>query len=155
MSQTFTERVAGNRTGGDLMRWLVVGIAAVIVAAGLFALGRWTALAVEAVALVLREHDDLQVASVGEVRQREVDQTVRTAERHRRLGAVVREREQSLALATGEDDDENLRLSHAPRVLRPAPSTVRTTRGSRPPVDATTNRRPSRVAATSPDACGR
>ena len=43
MSQTFTERVAGNRTGGDLMRWLVVGIAAVIVAAGLCALGRWTA----------------------------------------------------------------------------------------------------------------
>ena len=44
MSQTFTERVAGNRTAGDLMRWLFVGIAAVIVAAGLFALGRWTAL---------------------------------------------------------------------------------------------------------------
>ena len=102
---------------------------------------------VEAVALVLREHDDLQVAGVGEVRQREVDQTVRTPERHGRLGAVVREREQPLAFPTGEDDDENLRLSHAPRVLSPAPSTVRTGRGIRLPVDSTTNRQPSRGAA--------
>jgi hypothetical protein len=43
MSQTFTERVAGNHTGADLLRWLVVGIAAVILATGLFVLGRWTA----------------------------------------------------------------------------------------------------------------
>ena len=43
MSQTLTERLAGNRTAGDLMRWLIVGIATVIIAAGLFALGRWTA----------------------------------------------------------------------------------------------------------------
>ena len=109
---------------------------------------------VEAVALVLREHDDLQVAGVGEVRQREVDQSVRTTERHGRLGAVVREREQTLALPTGEDDDENLRLSHAPNVLRPAPSTVRTVRGIRVPVGATTSRLPSHGAARSRVACG-
>ena len=69
-------------------------------------------MAVEAVALVLREHDDLQVAGVGEVRQREVDQAVRPTERDGRLGAVVGEREKSLPLSAGEDDDENLRLGH-------------------------------------------
>ena len=44
--------------------------------------------AVERVALVLREHDDPAVARVDEVRQREVDQPVVAAERHGGLGAV-------------------------------------------------------------------
>ena len=39
--------------------------------------------AVEAVALVLGEHDDLEVPGVGEVRQREVDEAVGAAERAR------------------------------------------------------------------------
>ena len=43
MSQTLTDRVVGNRTGAGLKRWLVTGISALIVAAGLVALGRWTA----------------------------------------------------------------------------------------------------------------
>jgi hypothetical protein len=43
MSQTFTDRIAANRTRTDLKRWLVAGVAALIVAAGLVALGRWTA----------------------------------------------------------------------------------------------------------------
>ena len=67
--------------------------------------------AVEAVALVLREHDDLEVAGVGEVRQGEVDQPVAAAERHGRLRPVVGEREEPLALAAGEDDHEDVRFS--------------------------------------------
>ena len=52
----------------------------------------------------------LQVAGVDDVRQREVDQPVEAAERHRGLGAVRGQRHQSLALATCEDDCEDLRL---------------------------------------------
>ena len=64
--------------------------------------------AVEAVRLVLRQHDDLEVAGVDDVRQREVDQAVDPAERHRGFGPVGRQRHQSLALAAGEDDCEDL-----------------------------------------------
>ena len=64
--------------------------------------------AVEAVRLVLRQHDDLEVAGVDDVGQREVDQPVDAAERHRRLGPVGRQRHQPLALAAGEDDREDL-----------------------------------------------
>ena len=64
--------------------------------------------AVEAVGLVLREHDDLEVAGVHDVGQREVDEPVDARERHRRLGAVGRERHQPLALPTGEDDREHV-----------------------------------------------
>ena len=70
---------------------------------------------VEAVALVLREHDHLEQPGVGEVRQGEVDQPVAAAERHGRLGAVVRQWLQSLALTAGEDDDEHSRFGHACR----------------------------------------
>ncbi len=75
--------------------------------------------AVEAVALVLRQHDDLEVPGVGEVRQREVDEPVGAAERHRRLGPVVGEREQPLALAAGQHDDEDVGFSgHRGRTYR-------------------------------------
>ena len=63
---------------------------------------------VEAVRLVLREHDDLQVAGVHDVREREVDEPVDARERHRRLGPVGRERHQPLALTAGEDDGEHV-----------------------------------------------
>ena len=59
---------------------------------------------VEAVRLVLRQHDDLEVAGVDEVGEREVDQAVDAAERHRRLGPVGGQRHQPLALAAGEHD---------------------------------------------------
>jgi hypothetical protein len=62
---------------------------------------------VEAVALVLRQHDDLAVAAVDEVGQHEVDEPVDAAERHRRLGPVRGERHQALSLAAGEDDRED------------------------------------------------
>ena len=74
--------------------------------------------AVERVALVLREHDDPAEAGVDEVRQREVDQPVVAAERHGRLGAVERQRHQALALAAGEHDREDVRHRHRPSSAR-------------------------------------
>ena len=65
-------------------------------------------MAIEAVALVLGQDDDLEVAGVGEVGQREVDQPVAAAERDGRLGPVVGQREQPLALSPGQDDDEDM-----------------------------------------------
>ena len=70
---------------------------------------------VEAVALVLGQHDDLQVAGVGEVRQCEVDQPIGAGERHRRFGPVVGQRQEAFALPAGKNDDENSRLGcHTP-----------------------------------------
>ena len=62
---------------------------------------------VEAMTLVLRENDDLQKARIGEVREYEIDQSVDTPERHGRFGPVFGERHEALALAPGENDDEN------------------------------------------------
>src|SRR5690606_5645294 len=62
---------------------------------------------VEAVRLVLREHDDVQVVRVHEVGQREVHQSVDAPERHRGLGSRGGERHEALALAPGEDDGED------------------------------------------------
>jgi hypothetical protein len=59
---------------------------------------------VEAVRLVLRQHDDLEVARVHDVGQREIDQPVDAAERHRRLGTVGGQRHQPLPLTTREHD---------------------------------------------------
>ena len=70
---------------------------------------------VEAVRLVLGEHDDLEVAGVDDVGQREVDQPVDASERDRRLGAVRRERHQPLPLPAREHDDQDLRTSAAVR----------------------------------------
>ena len=70
---------------------------------------------VEAVRLVLGEHDDLEVAGVHHVREREVDEPVDAAERDRRLGPVGRERHQPLSLPASEDDDQDLRTSAAVR----------------------------------------
>ena len=67
---------------------------------------------VEAVALVLGEHDHLEQTGIGEVRQGEVDQPVAAGERHGRFGPVVGEWLQSLALAAGEDDHEDSRFGH-------------------------------------------
>ena len=58
--------------------------------------------AVEAVALVLRQHHDLVVVRVDQVREREVDQPVVAAERHGGLGAVGGQRREALALAAGQ-----------------------------------------------------
>ena len=62
---------------------------------------------VQGVRLVLRQHDDPQVAAVDDVGQCEVDQPVDPRERHRRLGPVGRQRHQPLALAAGEDDGQD------------------------------------------------
>jgi hypothetical protein len=67
---------------------------------------------VEAVRLVLREHDDLREAGVQQVREREVDQAVHPAERDGRLRTVLGERHEALPLAAGEDDAEYLLRWH-------------------------------------------
>ena len=76
--------------------------------------------AVEAVALVLREHDDPAVVRVGEVGQREVDQPVVAAERYGGLGAVGGQRRQALALAAGQHHREDVhpRASRASAMIR-------------------------------------
>ncbi len=63
--------------------------------------------AVQAVALVLRENTDPQVTCVGQVRQDEIDQSVEAAERDGRLGAVGGERREPLARTTGQHDAEH------------------------------------------------
>jgi hypothetical protein len=68
---------------------------------------------VEAVILVLGQHDDLEIAAVDEVREDEVDEAVDPPERDGRLRPVPGERHQPLALAAGENDRENPRGSHA------------------------------------------
>jgi hypothetical protein len=60
------------------------------------------------VRLVLRQHDDLGQTGVDQVGQREVDEPVLPAERHRGLGPVRREGHEALSLAAGEDDAEDL-----------------------------------------------
>ena len=62
---------------------------------------------VQAVRLVLRQHDHLQVAGVHDVGEREVDEPVDAAERHRRFRTVGRQRHQPLPLPTGEDDGQD------------------------------------------------
>ena len=74
-------------------------------------------MAVEAVALVLRQHGDLEIAGVDEVREREVDEPVVAAERHRGLGAVERQRQQALALAARQHDPEDAWHRHVPTLL--------------------------------------
>ena len=64
---------------------------------------------VERVRLVLRQHRDLRVAGVHQVRQHEVDQPVGAAERHGGFRPVQRERHQPLPLATGQDDAQDAR----------------------------------------------
>jgi len=63
---------------------------------------------VEAVGLVLGQHDELAQARVDEVRDGEVDQAVLSAERDGRLRSVDRERHEPLALPAREDDAEDL-----------------------------------------------
>ena len=78
---------------------------------------------VETVGLVLRQHDDLEVAGVHDVRQREVDQPVDPGERHRRLGPVGRQRHQPLSLPSGEHDREDVAPgfpAHARQTSHPA-----------------------------------
>jgi hypothetical protein len=66
---------------------------------------------VEAVRLVLREDDDLEVAGVDDVAQGEVDEAVDARERDGRFGPVGGQRQQALALTPCEHDGEDLRTS--------------------------------------------
>ena len=59
-------------------------------------------MAVEAVALVLREDGDPAELAVDEIREREVDEPVVAAERNRRLGAIRRKRPEPLPLTAGK-----------------------------------------------------
>ena len=75
---------------------------------------------VEAVALVLGEHHDLQEAGVGQVGQGEVDQAVVAAEGHSRLGTVQGEGQEALAFTAGQDYREHAGHGLTLAVLRPA-----------------------------------
>ncbi len=78
---------------------------------------------VQAVALVLGQDADLPDAGIGQVRQREVDQPVHPAERHRGLGPVVRQRRQPRPRAAGQHDPQYPRVRHVvppPVVIRDA-----------------------------------
>jgi hypothetical protein len=63
---------------------------------------------VETVRLVLREDDDLEVARVDDVGEREVDEPVRAAERDGRLRTVGGQGHQALPFPTSEDDRQHL-----------------------------------------------
>ncbi len=63
---------------------------------------------VQRVRLVLGEHADSTDRAVHQVGQHEVDQPVHPAEGHGRLGPVGGQRHQSLALATGQHNAENV-----------------------------------------------
>ena len=65
-------------------------------------------MAIEAVALVLGEHRNSQVARVDQVREREVDEPVGGAEGHGGLGPVAREGPQTATFAAREHDSENV-----------------------------------------------
>ncbi len=67
---------------------------------------------VEALGVVLRQHEDAPQVRVDAVADRDVDQPVLAADRHGRLRALVREREQARPAAAPEDDGEA--LVHAP-----------------------------------------
>ena len=64
--------------------------------------------AVEALGLVLGGDEDLAQARVDAVGEREVDDPVRPAEGHRRLGALAGERVEPLAGAAGEQDRDHV-----------------------------------------------
>ena len=82
---------------------------------------------VEAVRLVLGQHDDLGVAGVDDIAQREVHQAVDPPEGDRGLGPVCGQRHEPLALTSREDDREHLRLvATGHRRAPPSPLTTRT-----------------------------
>ena len=56
----------------------------------------------------LSQDGDLPHLGVGEIGQHEVDQSIGAAEGYGGLGAVLGERHQPLAFATGQDDRKNL-----------------------------------------------
>ena len=58
---------------------------------------------VEAVALVLGQHDDFEQAAIGQVGQGEVDEPVVPGERHGRLGPVQGQRHEPFALPACQD----------------------------------------------------
>ena len=68
---------------------------------------------VQAVRLVLGEHDDLEVAAVDDVGEREVDQAIDAGERDTGFGPVRGERHQPLALPACEHDGQDLRTMGA------------------------------------------
>ena len=65
-------------------------------------------MAIETVAQVLGEDHDLAQPRVDQVGEHQVDQPVLTAERHRRFGAFLGQRQQPPAFATGQHHAEHV-----------------------------------------------
>src|SRR5699024_10525390 len=72
---------------------------------------------VQRMRLVLGQDDDTQVTGVDDVRQREVDQAVDTAERDGGLGPVEAQQHQPFPLTARENDGEDLFL-HTSRIMQ-------------------------------------
>ena len=85
---------------------------------------------VEAVRLVLRQHDDLEIARVDDVGEGEIDEPVDAAERHRGFRTVSSQRHEPLPLAAGEDDGQDLGVApstcHVTTLERKHPTLSRT-----------------------------
>jgi hypothetical protein len=67
---------------------------------------------IQAVALVLGQHRDLEATGVDQVGQREVDQAVDPAERDRGLRPVRGQRHEPLALTPRQHDAQHLWIGH-------------------------------------------
>jgi hypothetical protein len=61
--------------------------------------------------LVLGENGNPQIPGVHEIREHEVDEPVRPAERHRRLGPVRGQRPEAFSLAARENNPEDARVA--------------------------------------------
>jgi hypothetical protein len=103
---------------------------------------------VEAVALVLGEHRDLPDLGVHQVGQDEVDEPVVAAEGHRRLGPVLRQGGQPLALTAGQDDAENPRTAtHGSQRIRCSPRALQNCAPGPVPGTAASSRRARRTGS--------
>src|SRR5262249_42479848 len=71
-------------------------------------------MSIEAASLVLGEHKNAAKIGVDAIGQRKVDDAIKSAERHRRFGAIARQWIQPSSLAAGQNQGQN--ISHLRRL---------------------------------------